>query len=92
MGKRFSLKFSIYLLIQAIAINSFLHLFCLLSTPPVTFEDGTDVFPDGDAAVAVELAESQLHVEERDASEHCHQQVGQQKGTWAETRWQTREI
>lgn len=42
------------------------------------------MFPDGDAATAVELAEGQLHVEERDTSEHCHQQVGQQKGTWAE--------
>lgn len=44
------------------------------------------MFPDGDAAAAVELAESQLHVEERDTSKHCHQQVGQQKGTWAETQ------
>lgn len=55
------------------------------SAPPATFEDGADVFPDGDAAAAVELAQSQLHVEERDASEHSHQQVGQQKGTWAES-------
>ena len=43
------------------------------------------MFPDGDAAAAVELAESQLHVEERNASEHRHQQVGQQEGTWTET-------
>jgi len=80
------------LLIQV--INSFLHLLCFLShssssssssssARSVTFEDGADVFPDGDAAAAVELAESQLHVEQRDAPEHGHQQVGQQKGTWA---------
>lgn len=83
VAKRRSLMFSSHLLIQAIAINSFLHLFCFLSTPPVTFEDGADVLPDGDAAAAVELAESQLHVEEGDTPEHGHQQVGQQKGTWA---------
>lgn len=58
-----------------------LHLFCSVSTPPVTFEDGADVFPDGDAAAAVELPESQLHIEERDTSKHRHQQVGEQKGT-----------
>ncbi len=78
--------FSSYLLIQVIAINSFPHLLCFLSAPPLTFEDGADVLPDGDAAAAVELAESQLHVEERDTSKHCHQQVRQQKGTWAKTR------
>lgn len=50
-------------------------------TPSVTFKNGADMFPDGDAAAAVELAESQLHVEERHPSKHCHQQVGQQKGT-----------
>lgn len=78
--------FSSYLLMQSIAINSFLHPFCFLSPPPLTFEYGADVFPDGDAAAVVELAKSQLHVEERDTSEHCHQQVGQQKGTWAQTQ------
>lgn len=56
--------------------------------PPVTFEDGADVFPDGDAAAAVELAEGQLHVEERDTAEHRHQQVGQQEGTWDGDMWQ----
>lgn len=34
----------------------------------------------------MELTESQLHVEERHTSEHCHQQVRQQKGTWAQQR------
>lgn len=34
----------------------------------------------------VELAKSQLHVEQRDTSKHRHQQVGQQKGTWAQTQ------
>lgn len=86
VSKPRSLMFSSYLLMQSIAINSFLHLFCFLSPPPLTFEYGADVFPDGDAATVVELAKSQLHVEERDTSEHCHQQVGQQKGTWAQTQ------
>lgn len=44
------------------------------------------MFPDGDAAAVMELTESQLHVEERHASKHCHQQVRQQKGTWAQQR------
>lgn len=55
-------------------------------TPPFTFEYGADVFPDGDAAAVMELTESQLHVEERHTSEHRHQQVRQQKGTWAQQR------
>lgn len=55
-------------------------------TPPFTFEYGADVFPDGDAAAVMELTESQLHVEERHTSKHCHQQVWQQKGTWAQQR------
>lgn len=46
------------------------------SAPSVTFEDGADVLPDGDAAAAMELPQSQLHVEERHTSEHRHQQVG----------------
>lgn len=55
-------------------------------TPPLTFEYGADVFPDGDAAAVMELTESQFHVEERNTSKHCHQQVRQQKGTWAQQR------
>lgn len=42
------------------------------------------MFPDRDAAAVVELAKSQLHVKKRDTSKHCHQQVGQQKGTWTQ--------
>lgn len=56
------------------------HLSLLLLR--LTLEYGADVFPDGDAAAVVELAQRQLHVEERHAAEHCHQQVGEQKGTW----------
>lgn len=47
-----------------------------------TFKYGADVFPDRDAATVVKLTQGQLHVEERDAAKHCHQQVGQQEGTW----------
>lgn len=44
------------------------------------------MLPDGDAAAAVKLAQSELHVKERHSTKHCHQQVGQQKGTWTNTR------
>lgn len=40
------------------------------------------MFPDRDAATVVKLTQGQLHVEERDAAKHRHQQVGQQEGTW----------
>lgn len=51
-----------------------------------TFEDGADVLPDRDAAAVVELTQGQLHVEERDPTEECHQEVGQQEGTWAQSQ------
>ena len=50
--------------------------------PLLTFEDGADVLPDGDAATAVELTQGQLHVEERHSPEHSHQHVGQKESTW----------
>lgn len=61
-------------------------MFCFLSSHPLTFEYRADVFPDRDAAAVVELTKSQLHVKKRDTSKYCHQQVGQQKGTW--TQWE----
>lgn len=76
VAKRCFLMFFLSSLIQSAAIHR--EVFC---TPPFTFEYGADVFPDGDAAAVMELTESQLHVEERHTSEHCHQQVRQQKGT-----------
>lgn len=53
-------------------------------SPLCTFKYGADVFPDRDAATVVELTQGQLHVEERDPAKHCHQEVGQQEGTWGD--------
>lgn len=47
----------------------------------LTLEDGTNVFPDGYAATAVELTKGQLHVEQRNPTKHSHQQVRQQEST-----------
>lgn len=62
----------------------FIYLFIKPTPNPfITFEDWANVLPDGNAAAPMELTQSQLHVEEWNSSEHCHQQVGQQKSTWA---------
>ena len=55
---------------------------CVCVCVCLTLEDGAYVPPDGDAAAAVELSQRQLHVEERHAPEHRHQQVGQEERTW----------
>lgn len=52
------------------------------SFPIFTFEYGADVLPNRDAAAVVKLTQGQLHVEERHAAEHRHQEVGQQEGAW----------
>lgn len=46
---------------------------------PVTFENGADFPPDGNAAVPVVLAQRQLHVEEWDAPEDGHDGVGEEE-------------
>ena len=52
----------------------------------LTFKDGTDVFPYGYGAGPVELSQRELHVEERDAAEDGHQDVGDEEGACMERR------
>ena len=67
------------------------ELFSLLNAVPhptaiFTFKNGADVFPNGDAAAVVKLAQGQLHVEEGNSAKDGHQEVGQQEGTWERDR------
>lgn len=54
----------------------------LIGMRGLTFKNGTDVFPYGYGAGPVELSQRQLHVEEGDAPEDGHQDVGDQESTW----------
>ena len=47
----------------------------------VTFKYWTDVFPYGYGASSVELSERELHVEQRDAAEDGHEDVGNKEST-----------
>lgn len=47
----------------------------------VTFEYGADVFPDGNGTGPVELAQGELHVEERHAPKYGHEHIGDEKCT-----------
>lgn len=47
---------------------------------PLTFQCWTNVFPNGQAATPMKLTEGQLHVEQRKATQHQHNAVGNQKG------------
>lgn len=49
--------------------------------PWLTFEEGVHP-PDGDGAEAGELAEGELHVEDRKTNQGQHQEVWNQKRPW----------
>lgn len=51
-----------------------------------TFEERHEAAPAGDGALAVELAQRQLHVEQRDAAHHQHDAVRHQERT-CRGRW-----
>lgn len=47
----------------------------------LAFENGADVFPYGNGSGSVVLAQCQLHVKERHATEDGHQNVGDEEST-----------
>lgn len=51
-----------------------------------TFEHGADASPDREAAVAMVLAEGELHEEQRQAPQDQHDAVGNQEGAWGEEK------